>query len=181
MFLCKGNFHGGQAQSSSRTKLPDSSITDGPMLKKMVQLTQLDSVPMTRGVGLHLKQKRGHRGKTQFTYGRLVKVGPTFDQLFSKYASKKAILRDRSIKKHWSPAKIKRPNKTARKATQRESPIHPVMSVYFPPAYSSSIYCPVQMLNGTTMNMWYMHSLFAYLGWGRLHSIPFDPLIRWSC
>jgi hypothetical protein len=34
------------------------------------------------------------------------------------------------------------------------------------------------MWNGTTMNPWYMHSPFAYSGWGHLHSIPFDPLNR---
>jgi hypothetical protein len=69
-------------------------------------------------------------------------------------------------KKPRSPAKTKRLNKKARKATQQASLIDLVMPEYFPPAYSSSIYCPVQMWNGTTMSMWYMHSPFAYSGWG---------------
>jgi hypothetical protein len=30
------------------------------------------------------------------------------------------------------------------------------------------------------MNPWYMHSSFAYSGWGHLHSITFDLLVRWS-
>jgi hypothetical protein len=51
----------------------------------------------------------------------------------------------RSANKPRSPAKTKRPNKTAQKATQQALPIHPVMSGYFPPAYSSSIYCPIQI------------------------------------
>jgi hypothetical protein len=62
--------------------------------------------------------------------------------------------------------RTKQPNKTARKATQQTSPIHPVMLGCSPPTYSSSIYCPVQMWNGTTMNPWYMHSPFVYLDWG---------------
>jgi hypothetical protein len=37
---------------------------------------------------------------------------------------------------------------------------------YFPPIYSSSVYCPTQMWNGTTMNPWYMYSPFVYPGWG---------------
>jgi hypothetical protein len=44
----------------------------------------------------------------QSTHGRLVNAGPTFDQLLSKYASKKAILCDRPTKKPWSPLKQKR-------------------------------------------------------------------------
>jgi hypothetical protein len=113
-------------------------------------------------------------------HGRLVKVGPTFDQLLDIYAGKKGILRDRPTKKPRSPAKTKWSNKTARKATQQASPIHPMMPGYFPPVYSSLIYCPVQIWDGTTMNPWYMHSHFVYLSWGHLHSIPFDPLIKWS-
>jgi hypothetical protein len=34
------------------------------------------------------------------------------------------------------------------------------------PAYSSSIHCPIQMWNGTVINLWYIHSPFAYLDWG---------------
>jgi hypothetical protein len=68
----------------------------------------------------------------------------------------------------------------ARKATRQASSIYPVMPGCFPPAYSSSIYCHVQIWNGMMMNPWYMHSSFVYSGWGHLHSIPFDPLIKWS-
>jgi hypothetical protein len=79
---------------------------------------------MARGVDLHKKQKRRYRDKTYNAHGRLVKVDPTFDQLLSKYASKKVVLHDRPTKKPRSPAKTKRPNKTARKATQQASHIH---------------------------------------------------------
>jgi hypothetical protein len=58
-------------------------------------------------------------------HGRLVKVGPTFDQLLSKYASKKVVLRDQPTNKPPSLAKTKRPNKMARKEAQQASPIHP--------------------------------------------------------
>jgi hypothetical protein len=95
-------------------------------------------------------------------HGRLVKVGPTFDQLLSKYASKKAVLCNQPAKK----PRTKQPNKTARKATQQASLIHRVMPGCSPPAYSSSIYYPIQMWNGTTINPWYIHSPFVYSGWG---------------
>jgi hypothetical protein len=93
-------------------------------------------------------------------HGRLVKVGPAFDQLLSKDASKKVVLPNRPTKKpqtKWS-------NKTTRKATHQVLSIHPVMSGYLPSAYTSTIYCPVQIWSGTTMNPWYMHSPFAYSG-----------------
>jgi hypothetical protein len=115
-----------------------------------------------------------------FTHGRLVKTGPTFDQLISKYARKKVVLHNRPTKKPRWPAKTKRPNKTAWKVTQQASHVHPLMLGYFPPSYSSSIYCPIQIWSYTTMNPWYVCSPFAYSGSGHLHSIPFDPLFRWS-
>jgi hypothetical protein len=70
------------------------------------------------------------------------------------------------MKKPWSPAKTKRVNKMARKATQQASPIHPMRPGYFPPVYSSSVYYPVQTWNGTIMNPWYMYSPFVYPDWG---------------
>jgi hypothetical protein len=102
----------------------------------------------------------------QSTYGRLIKAGPTFDQLLSKSASKKTVLHDRSMKKPRSPAKTKRPNKLAWKATQQASPIHPMRPRYFPPVYSSSVYYHVQIWNAMTMNPWYMYSPFVYPDWG---------------
>jgi hypothetical protein len=102
----------------------------------------------------------------QGTYGRLIKADPTFDQLLSKSARKKTVLHDRSMKKPRSLAKTKRPNKMARKATQQASPIHPMGLGYFPPVYSFSVYYLVQIWNGTTMNPWYIYSLFVYPDWG---------------
>jgi hypothetical protein len=49
----------------------------------------------------------------QSTYSQLIKADSTFDQLLSKNASKKTVPHDRSTKKPRSPAKTKRPNKTA--------------------------------------------------------------------
>jgi hypothetical protein len=51
----------------------------------------------------------------QSTHGRLVKADPTFDQLLSKYASKKVVLGDRPTKKPRSPAKTKRPERRRNK------------------------------------------------------------------
>jgi hypothetical protein len=50
---------------------------------------------------------------TYKAHGWMVTVDPTFGQLLSKYASKKAILRDRPTEKPRSHAKTKQPNKTA--------------------------------------------------------------------
>jgi hypothetical protein len=102
----------------------------------------------------------------QSTYSRLIKADSTFDQLLSKNASKKTVPRDQSMKKPRSPAKTERPNKTAQRAMRQASPVHPIRPEYFPPIYSSSVYCPTQMWNGTTMNPWYIYSPFVYLGWG---------------
>jgi hypothetical protein len=133
------------------------------VLKQTVRLIQLDSPPIPRGVSLHTKEKKGTQGQRKHNaHGRPVKAGTTFDQLLSKYANKNAVLCDRPTKKSRSSAKTKRSNKMARKVTQQALPIHPVMPGYFPPAYSSSVYCPIQMWNGTMMNPWYIHSPFAY-------------------
>jgi hypothetical protein len=53
----------GQAQLSSRAKLPDSSIADGPVLMRTVRLTQPDYPPMVKGISLHTKQGKRHKGK----------------------------------------------------------------------------------------------------------------------
>jgi hypothetical protein len=174
---------GGQAQPSSRAKLIDSSIADCPTLGCEQSGAHADSLADSAGQSAHgQRHQPPHKARKetqgQSTHVRLVKAGPTFGQLLSKYASKKVVLCDRPTKKPRPPDKTKQSNKMARKATQQASPIHPVMPGCFPPAYSSLIYCPVQIWDGTTMNPWCTHSPFAYSGWGHLHSIPFDPLIK---
>jgi hypothetical protein len=86
--------------------------------------------------------------------------------LLAKYAGKKAILRDWPTKKPQSPTKTKRLSKTTRKTMQQASPIRLVMLGCFLPTYTSSMCCPVQIWNGTTMNPWYMRTPFVYSGWG---------------
>jgi hypothetical protein len=61
-------------------------------------------------------------------FGRLVKVVPTFE---------KVVPCGRPTKQLRSPAKATRPNKTSQKTTQQVSHVHPVMSWYFSPIYSS--------------------------------------------
>jgi hypothetical protein len=138
----------GPAQLSSRALLPDLSITDCPT----------DSAEQSphdqRRQPLHKAKKETREQSTYNIHGRLVKADPTFNQLLSKYVRKNTVLRDQQTKKPRSPAKTKWSNKTARKTTQQESSIHPAMPGYFPPAYSSSLYCPIQMWNCTTMNPW---------------------------
>jgi hypothetical protein len=112
------------------------------------------------------KTLKGKETQRRSTNGRLIKADSTVDQLLSKNTSEKTVLRDRSTKKPRSPTKTKRVNKTARKATQQASPIHPMRPGYFPPVYSSSVYYPVQTWNGTMMNPWYMYSPFVYPYWG---------------
>jgi hypothetical protein len=150
----------GQAQPSSRAKLLDSSIADCPTLPHRRSGAHADGPADSAGQSAHdhrrqplHKARKETQGKNEHnTHGRLVKVGPTFDQLLAKYAGKKVVLCDRPIKEPRSPAKTKRSNKTARKAMQQASPIYHVLPGYSPPAYSSSIYFPIQIWNCTTMN-----------------------------
>jgi hypothetical protein len=184
----KSGVTGGQAQPSSRAKLLDSSIADCPAPGCGRSGAHADGPADSARQSTHghkrqppHKARKEMQGQSQHaTHGRLVKVGPTFDQLLAKYAGKKAFLRDWPTKKPRSPTKTKRPSKMARKTMQQASPIRPVMPGCFPPTYSSSMCCPVQIWNGTTMNPWYMCTPFVYSGWGHLHSIPFDSLIKWS-
>jgi hypothetical protein len=135
---------GGQAQLMSQARQPVLSITDD------LAPTCGRSAYGQRRQPPH-KALKGKETQWENTYGRLIKADPTFDQLLSKNTSKKTVLRDRSTKKPRSPAKTKRLNKTARKATQQASPIHPMRPGYFPPVYSSSVYYPVQTLSGTVI------------------------------
>jgi hypothetical protein len=161
---------GGQAKLISQTRQPFPSITDGPAPTCGRFGAQTDGPANSAGQSAYGQRRQPpHRARKETqgksTYGWLIKADLTFDQLLSKSASKKTVLRDRSTKKPQSPAKTKRPNKMARKATQQASPIHPMRPGYFPPIYSSSVYYPVQIWNGTTMNPWYMYSPFVYLDW----------------
>jgi hypothetical protein len=79
-------------------------------------------------VSAFTQRKKGTQRQIKHNaHGRLVKVGPTFDQLLSKYGSKEAVLHDRPTKKPRSPAKTKRPNKMAQKAAQQALPINLMM------------------------------------------------------
>jgi hypothetical protein len=95
-----------------------------------------------------------------------VKVDSTFDQLLSN--NKKVVPRGWPTKQPRPPTKVTQAIKRAQKATQWVSRVHPslVVSWYFLPAYSSPIYCPIQIWNSTAMNLYYMHNPFGYLGWG---------------
>jgi hypothetical protein len=154
----------------SRAQQPDPSITEDPTLTCGRSGAQTDGPADSARQSAH-GQRRQHphkarketQGQSQHdAHVRLVKVGPTFDQLLAKYASKKTVLCDRPTKKPRSPTKTKRPSKTARKTTQQALHVHPIMSGCFPPTYSSSMYCPVQIWNGTMMNSWYMRTPFVY-------------------
>jgi hypothetical protein len=162
---------GGQAQLISQARQPRPSIADGPAPTCGRSGAQTDGPANSAGQSAYGQRRQPpHKARKeaqgQSTYGRLIKADPTFDQVLSKSARKKTVLRDRSTKKPRSPSKTKWPNKMARKATQQASPIHPMGPEYFPPIYSSSVYYPVQIWNGTTMNPWYMYSPFVYPDWG---------------
>jgi hypothetical protein len=161
----------GQEQLMNQTHQPSPSIADGPAPTCGRSGAQTNGPANSVGQSTYDQRRQPlhvARKKTQgqITYSRLIKVDPTFDQLLSENASKKTIPRDRSTKKHRSPGKTKRTNKTAQKATRQASPVHPMRPGYFPPVYSSLVYCPTQMWNGTTMNPWYVYSPFVYPGWG---------------
>jgi hypothetical protein len=164
---------GGQAQLMSQARQPVLSITDDLAPTCGRSGDQTDGPANSAGQSAYGQRRqpphkalKGKETQWENTYGRLIKADPTFDQLLSKNTSKKTVLRDWSTKKPRSPTKTKRLNKTAQKATQQASPIHPMRPGYFPPVYSSSVYYPVQTWNGAMMNLWYMYSPFVYPDWG---------------
>jgi hypothetical protein len=162
---------GGQAQLMNQTHQHGPSITDGPAPTCGRSDAQTNGPANPAGQSTYDRRRQplhGARKETQgqITYSRLIKADSSFDQLLSKIASKKTVPRDRSTKKPRSPAKTKQPNKTTQKATRQASPVHPMRPGYFPPIYSSLVYCPTQMWNGTTTNPWYIYSPFVYSGWG---------------
>jgi hypothetical protein len=155
----KSGSAGGRTQLRSRARQPDLSIADGPTPTCGQSGAHKDGPAGSARQSAH-GQRRQHphkarketRGQSQHdTHGWLVKADPTLNQLLAKNASKKTISCDRSTKKPRSHSKTKRSNKTAQKATQQASHVHPMRPGYFPPVYPS-VYYPVQIWNGTMMN-----------------------------
>lgn len=118
-------------RSSSRSKFPVRAsrtvrqlCADGPMLKQTIRFTEPNNPVIARSVARPHKAK-GTRGQTTYkAHGRLIKVGPAFDKLISKYANKKVVLHDRQTEKPQSPGKAIQPNKMAQKATQQVLTVH---------------------------------------------------------
>jgi hypothetical protein len=87
----------GQAHLSCRARLHDSSIADylapthGQSSAHADDPTDLagQSAHGQRPQPPHKVKKQTREKRTYNTHGRMVKVGPTFDQLLSQYASKK--------------------------------------------------------------------------------------------
>jgi hypothetical protein len=99
---------------------------------------------------------------------RLSRASPTFVQLLAKYLKEKAVPHDRPIKQSKSKSQSvqrQRPTKPTPKVVQPRSPTYPPlgMSWYFP-VYSSPMCCPIQVLSGTTMNLYYLPNTFTYSG-----------------
>jgi hypothetical protein len=96
----------GQAQSSSQAKLPNSSIADDPAPMRGRCGAQANGPTDSVGQFAHgqrrwppHKAKKRRKGKTRITHMvGWTKVSPNFDQLLSKYGSKKVVLRDRPTK-----------------------------------------------------------------------------------
>jgi hypothetical protein len=117
---------GGQTQLRSRARQPDPSIADGPTPTCGRSGAHTDGPTDSARQSSHgQRRQRPHKarketqGQSQHdAHGRLIKAGPTFEQLLAKYASKKVVLCDRLTKKPRSPTKTKRPSKTTRKTTQ---------------------------------------------------------------
>jgi hypothetical protein len=88
---------------------------NSPMLREMVQLIQSDRPPMPRGINLHTKKKRGHRGKANITH----MVGWSKPALLRINCSLNMLARrlfcDRSTEKPWSSAKTNRPGRRRNK------------------------------------------------------------------
>jgi hypothetical protein len=95
---------GGQAQLKSRARQPGPSITDGPAPTCGRSGPQTDGPANSAGQSAYGRRRQpSHKARKetqgQSTYGRQIKADPAFDQLLSKNASKKTVLRDRSTKK----------------------------------------------------------------------------------
>jgi hypothetical protein len=95
---------GGQTQLRSRARQPDPSIADGLTPTCGRSGAQTDGLADSARQSTHgQRRQRPHKERKETqgksTHGRLVKVDPTFDQLLSKYTSKKVVLCDRPTKK----------------------------------------------------------------------------------
>jgi hypothetical protein len=150
-------YNQGQAQSSNLAKLPESSIADGPAPAPGRSGAQADGSADSAGQFIHGQRRRPpHNTKKK----RRSKAHITHMVGWSKLA---LLLINCS------------PNTLARRSfyaiDQQRNLGHLLkqndwmIPWYFPPAYSSPIYCAMQMWNGMAMNPWYMHSPFAYSGW----------------
>jgi hypothetical protein len=106
---------GGQTQLMSQARQPDLCIADGSAPTCGRSGAQIDGPANLAGQSAHdQRRQRPHKarketqGQCQYdAHGRLIKVGPTFNQLLAKYAGKKAFLCDRPTKKPRSPTKTK--------------------------------------------------------------------------
>jgi hypothetical protein len=154
---------------SSRALQPDPSITDGLAPTCGWSDAQIDSPADSARQSAHAqgrqpshKEKKGHRGKANRTH--MVRWSKSV--LLSINCSPNMLSRRSfyAIDQQRNPSHLLKQNSQIKPPELHASPIHPVMSGYFPPAYSSSVYCPIQMWNSTTMNPWYIHSSFAYSG-----------------
>jgi hypothetical protein len=133
----------GHTQLRSRARQPDPSIADGPTPTCGRSGAHIDGPADSARQSAHgQRRQRPHKarketqGQSQHdAHGRLVKDGPTFDQLLAKYDGKKTVLCDRPTKKPRSPTKTKRPSKTARKTTQHASHILSCQDAFHPPAH----------------------------------------------
>jgi hypothetical protein len=107
---------GWQAQTTGQIQEPVLRISDGPTHRRRRSGTRPDSLETSIGRSGNtqdpqrpriFKPRRPEIGtwktNTFKAAGRLVKTGPTFDQLLSKYVKKKAGPRDRPAKRPRSP------------------------------------------------------------------------------
>jgi hypothetical protein len=95
---------GGQAQTKGRVQEPVLRISDGPTHRRRRSGTTPDGPENSSGRSDNTQDlQRPHTFKPQRPAGRLVKSGPTFNQLLTKYVKKKADPSDRPAKRPRSP------------------------------------------------------------------------------
>jgi hypothetical protein len=174
---------GGQAQTRGHAREPILRIADGPVPRRERSVTSPDGPERSSGRSGNAEEPRRPctfkprqpeigtwKTNTFKAAGRLVKTGPTFDQLLSKYVKKKADPRDRPARRHRSPIHEQHQERPIGPPHQSEKmeghtvQLRPNMPAWTPPppylpmpylyTYIPPPYAPNQLWGNATVSIW---------------------------